>query len=71
MNDDSHKTFLRAEPPDFTILRAEMPAEEPARPHFGRDDLPPMRAGPYPRDGVVFRDSRFGGLLKHYYRQAA
>ncbi len=41
------------------------------RPHSGRGYLPPLRVGPYPGDGIVRSDNRLGGLLKHYYRQAA
>ena len=41
------------------------------RPHSARDRLPPIRHGPRPPEGEIHCESRLGGLLKHYYRQAA
>lgn len=41
------------------------------RPHSAIGHLPPVRNGPYPTDGEIKCRERLGGLLKHYYREAA
>jgi putative transposase len=41
------------------------------RPHSARGCLPPMRDGPIRASGEIHCDSRLGGLMKHYYREAA
>ncbi len=40
------------------------------RPHQGIGNLP-LRGVPKPSEGVVLRHERLGGILSHYYRQAA
>ena len=40
------------------------------RPHQGIGNLP-LRGVPKPSEGVVLRHERLGGILGHYYRQAA
>lgn len=41
------------------------------RPHSVIGRLPPARNGPYSTDGEIKCRERLGGLLKHYYREAA
>ena len=41
------------------------------RPHQGKDNELLLTSLPQPTDGEVLCEERLGGLLKHYYRQAA
>ena len=40
------------------------------RPHPGRGNRLLLRPGRGPTDGEVVCESRLGGLLRHYYREA-
>lgn len=41
------------------------------RPHSAVGHLPPCRDGPPSKSGEILCEERLGGLLKHYYREAA
>ena len=54
------------------LLREYVDYYNHCRPHSACDHLPPCRDGPPPEaEGKILCESRLGGLMKHYYRQAA
>lgn len=53
------------------VIREYVDFYNTKRPHSSIGKLPPVRDGPRLAVGEIKCESRLGGLLKHYYREAA